>query len=43
MLDICSNLRFEELEFTCGNWSKAPHVDLDGLLASKIKREEFLN
>lgn len=43
MLDTVSDLGIEELEFTCGNWSEAPHIDLNGLLASKAKREEFLN
>ncbi len=43
MLDTCASLGFETLELGCGNWSKAPHVDLDGLLESADKRERFLN
>ncbi|GAA3317573.1 hypothetical protein GCM10020331_016850 [Ectobacillus funiculus] len=43
MLDTCADLGFEALELGCGNWSKAPHVDLDGLLESAVKREKFLN
>jgi sugar phosphate isomerase/epimerase len=29
------------LEFACGNWSPAPHIDLPGMLASKEKRDCF--
>lgn len=43
MLDTCASLGFESLEFACGNWSQAPHVDLDGLLDSSIKREAFVH
>jgi sugar phosphate isomerase/epimerase len=43
MLDTCANLGIEALELGCANWSKAPHVDLDGLLESAVKREKFLN
>lgn len=43
MVDTCAYLGFESLEFACGNWSKAPHVDLDGLLNSAIKREKFIH
>lgn len=42
MLDTASSLGFESLEFACGNWSDAPHIDLDGLLESKIKRDKFV-
>jgi sugar phosphate isomerase/epimerase len=30
------------LEFGCGNWSPAPHLDLDALLASQPARADFL-
>jgi sugar phosphate isomerase/epimerase len=43
MLDTAASLGFESLEFACGNWSKAPHVDLDGMLESQSKREAFVN
>ncbi|MEC0181547.1 hypothetical protein P4H61_08550 [Paenibacillus peoriae] len=36
MLDTCVDLRFEALELGCGNWSKAPHIDLDGLLEKRV-------
>jgi sugar phosphate isomerase/epimerase len=41
MLDTSRSLGFESLEFACGNWSAAPHLDLDGLLASAGQREKF--
>jgi sugar phosphate isomerase/epimerase len=43
MLDTCVDLGIEAVELGCGNWSKAPHVDLDGLLGSSAEREKFLN
>ncbi|MFB0636139.1 sugar phosphate isomerase/epimerase family protein [Bacillus rugosus] len=43
MTDTAASLGYESLEFACGNWSNAPHVDLDGLLESNIRREDFLN
>ena len=30
------------LEFGCGNWSPAPHLDIDRLLASEAERADFL-
>ncbi len=43
MLDKVASLGFEGLELGCGNWSQAPHLDLDGLLASAGKRRDFLD
>ncbi|EGO63018.1 xylose isomerase [Acetonema longum DSM 6540] len=42
MLDTAAILGFESLELACGNWSKAPHVDLNGLLESGRSREKFV-
>ena len=42
MLDIVAGYGYEQVEFACGNWSTAPHVDLDGLLASESDRKAFL-
>ncbi len=42
MLKEASVLGFEELEFGTGNWSGAPHLKLDTLLASSGAREDFL-
>jgi len=41
MLDTVSGLGFEALELGCGNWSKAPHVQLDELLDSELARVKF--
>ncbi|MBX9955917.1 sugar phosphate isomerase/epimerase [Peribacillus simplex] len=43
MLDTCVDQGIETLELGYGNWSKAPHLDLDGLLGSAAKRKRFLN
>ncbi|MFE4812900.1 sugar phosphate isomerase/epimerase family protein [Peribacillus simplex] len=43
MLDTCMDQGIETLELGCGNWSDAPHLDLDGLLGSTAKRKQFLN
>ncbi|MBL8697319.1 MAG: sugar phosphate isomerase/epimerase [Alphaproteobacteria bacterium] len=42
MLEVAGNLGFDMLEFACGNWSKAPHVDLDLMLADDGARRGFL-
>lgn len=42
MLDAAAALGIECLEFACGNWSSAPHIDLDGLLDSVAARREFV-
>lgn len=41
LLKICSELKIEQVELGCGNWSSAPHIDLDGLLESETKRDEM--
>ncbi len=40
-LKKCNVLGIEEVELGVGNWSSAPHVDLDGLLDSEARREEM--
>ena len=42
LLDTVVELGIEMVEFGCGNWSSAPHLDLNGLLASSGARDEFL-
>lgn len=42
MLSTVASLGYESVEIACGNWSKAPHMDLDSLLASADKRRDFL-
>ncbi|MBS4208890.1 sugar phosphate isomerase/epimerase [Bacillus sp. FJAT-50079] len=43
MLDTSARLGYETLEFGCGNWSNAPHLQLEELLGSRLKRQAFLN
>ncbi len=40
-LDLAADLKVDTIEFTTGNWSTAPHLDLDGLLASEAARTEL--
>ena len=42
MLDASAELGLETLEFACGNWSSAPHVQLDLLLDSAAARADFV-
>jgi sugar phosphate isomerase/epimerase len=42
MMDVAARLEMDMLEFGCGNWSSAPHINLDGLLASAPARRDFL-
>lgn len=41
LLKTCQALGIEQIELGCGNWSSAPHIDLDGLLESETKRDEM--
>lgn len=43
MLDIVAGFGYQALELATGNWSDAPHVDLDGLLSSKKARTSFMD
>ena len=40
-LPTAAEVGIEVLEFACGNWSSAPHLDLDDMLESKKSRSEF--
>jgi sugar phosphate isomerase/epimerase len=42
LLRTAADLGIASLEFGCGNWSSAPHLDLDGLLASQRDRDAFM-
>ncbi|MBZ9769210.1 sugar phosphate isomerase/epimerase [Mesorhizobium sp. CA6] len=42
MLRASADLGLETLEFACGNWSSAPHIDLAAMLDSKTTRTEFV-
>lgn len=41
MLDTVRDLGIEYVEFSTGNWSTAPHIDLDELLSSESARAEL--
>jgi sugar phosphate isomerase/epimerase len=41
MLATAARLEMDMLEFGCGNWSKAPHIQLDHLLDSAPARRDF--
>ena len=42
LLKITAELGIKALEFGCGNWSKAPHLNLDEMLDSEKERRVFL-
>jgi len=42
MLKTITSLGVKKLELPMGNWSSAPHADLDALVSSKDKRDEYL-
>ena len=41
LLEVAARLRLDMLEFGCGNWSSAPHLDLERMLASESVRRDF--
>ena len=43
MLDTVAELGYEAVEIPCGNWSKAPHINLDEMLVSQEARDKFMN
>lgn len=42
LLPAVADMGIAMLEFGCGNWSSAPHLDLDGLLGSAAARDAFM-
>lgn len=42
VVETAGRLGFDMLEFACGNWSKAPHIQLDKLLGDDGERRSFL-
>ncbi len=42
MLAASAELGLETLEFACGNWSSAPHINLEAMLESASVRREFV-
>jgi sugar phosphate isomerase/epimerase len=43
MLDMVQSLGVQALEIPTGNWSKAPHLNLDELITSKIARDKYMD
>ena len=43
MLDTVASLGYESIEIACGNWSKAPHIDLDAMHASEETRKAYMD
>ena len=41
LVATAARLRLDMLEFGCGNWSSAPHLDLDRMLESDTERRNF--
>ena len=41
MLGVAARLGLDMLEFGCGNWSSAPHLNLDRMLESESERKNF--
>jgi sugar phosphate isomerase/epimerase len=41
LLETAARLELDMLEFGCGNWSSAPHLNLDRMLASDTERRNF--
>ncbi|MCB9138652.1 MAG: sugar phosphate isomerase/epimerase [Caldilineaceae bacterium] len=42
MVETAAGLGIEALEFGCGAWSSAPHINLDELLEERAARETFV-
>lgn len=42
LLETAAGMGIQMLEFGCGNWSSAPHLQLDALLESATRRSDFL-
>lgn len=40
---VCESLGLEQVELGCGNWSPAPHIDLDALVSDAGKRRELVD
>ena len=43
MLDFCVSQNISALEIGTGNWSGAPHIDLEGLLESETARQRWMD
>lgn len=43
MVKTSADIGIESLEIACGNWSNAPHIDLDEMIASASAREKYMD
>lgn len=43
MVKTSAEIGIESLEIACGNWSSAPHIDLDGMISSASAREKYMD
>lgn len=43
MVEVSSEIAIESLEIACGNWSTAPHIDLNEMLESASARNAFMD
>ena len=43
MVEVAAKIEIESLEIGCGNWSPAPHMNLDEMLGEPSKRSEFMD
>lgn len=41
LLEAAAGLGITTVEFGCGNWSQAPHLNVDEMLSSEVRRREF--
>ena len=41
LVATAARLELDMLEFACGNWSSAPHIELDRMLESDAARRDF--
>lgn len=42
VLRVAAQAGVRMVEFACGNWSSAPHIELDAMLQSDARRREFV-
>ena len=43
MVKTSAEIGIESLEIACGNWSNAPHMDLDTMISSVSARETYMD
>ncbi|MBS7008760.1 sugar phosphate isomerase/epimerase family protein [Anaerostipes sp.] len=43
MVETAAQIGIESLEIACGNWSSAPHIDLEEMVASASARDKYMD